>query len=121
MFDKNIRAFEVNVISLLTMVIHLAKKAQIALLITKKMKILTEYLDFSNIFSKKRALVLSEITNINQYTIELQESLQLPYESIYSLEPVGLKTLKTYIETNLTNSFTWPSKLPANTLIFFVK
>lgn len=45
--------------------IHLAKKTKIALLITKKVKILDKYSDFSDMFSKKRALVLLEITKLN--------------------------------------------------------
>lgn len=41
--------------------IYLARKAQIALLIAKKIKILTKYLNFNNVFLKKKALVLSKM------------------------------------------------------------
>ena len=46
---------------------------------------------------------------------------QPPYGPIYSLGPVELETLKTYIETNLKNSFIRPSKSPAGASIFFDK
>ena len=42
---------------------------------------------------------------INKYAIELEKSKQPLFGSIYSLESVELKTLKTYIKINLTNSF----------------
>ena len=55
----------VHVIFPLTMAIHPAKKAQIALLVTKEIKILTEYSDFSDIFLKKKALILPKVTKMN--------------------------------------------------------
>ena len=55
------------------MPIHLAQEAQIALLVAKKVKILTKYSDFSDVFLKKKALILSEATKLNQYAIKLQE------------------------------------------------
>ena len=65
--------------------------------------------------------MLPEITKFNQYAIEFQKSQQLPYEPIYSLEPVELKILKTYIETNLANGFIQPTKSPTGTPILFVR
>lgn len=53
--------------------VYPAWKAQIALLLTKKVKITTKYLDFSNVFSEKKALVLLKLTELNQYAIELQD------------------------------------------------
>lgn len=50
---------------LLIMVIHPDKKAQIALLYIKKVTIFDKYSDFVNLFLKKKALVLSEIINLN--------------------------------------------------------
>lgn len=52
------------------MTIYLVKKIQIALLLIKKVKILTKYSDFFNIFLEKRILELLEIININQYIIK---------------------------------------------------
>ena len=103
------------------MLIHPARKAQIALLIAKEVKILTNYLDFLDVFSEEKASVLPEITDLNQYAIKLQKSQQPLYKPIYSLGPVKLKTLKTYIKTNLANGFIWPSKSPAGTPIIFVR
>ena len=108
--DKHVEAFVIHVTFLLTMAIHPAKKAQIALLIVEEMKIPTNYLDFSDVFSKKKASILLEITELNQHAIELQKSQQPLYRPIYNLGPVELETLKTYIKTNVTNGFIWLSK-----------
>ena len=121
--NENIIAFLVHVTSfnLNLMPIHLAKEAQIALLVIGEVQILSEYLDFFDIFSKKKALILPEVPEMNQHAIKLQESQQPPYKSIYSLGLVELKTLKTYIKTNLANGFIRPSKSPAGVSILFVK
>ena len=103
------------------MLIYPAWETQIALLIAKKVKILTKYLDFSNIFSKEKASILPRVTKLNEYTIKLLKGQQLPYRPIYSLGLVKFKTLKTYIETNLANGFIWPSKLPTSAFILFIK
>ena len=65
--DENIEDFVIHIISfnLNLMPIHLSQEAQIVLLVINKVQILFKYLDFSDIFSKKRALVLLEITNLN--------------------------------------------------------
>ena len=54
--DENIESFIVYMTSLLTIALYSAKKAQIALLVTKKVKILPKFLDFLDVFSKKRLL-----------------------------------------------------------------
>ena len=66
-------------------------------------------------------MILSKITKLNQHAIKLQEDHQPPYKTIYSLGPVKIETLETYIETNLTNGFIWPSKSPASAFILFIK
>ena len=58
---------------------------------------------------------------MNEHTIKLEEDKQLPFGPIYSLEPVKLETLKTYIKTNLANSFIRPSKSLAGAPILFNK
>ena len=78
-----------------------------------------EYSDYSNIFSTENAAELSENTGINEHAIELEEGKQPLFGSIYSLDLVELETLKTYIETNLANSFIQPSKSTAGAPIFF--
>ena len=58
---------------------------------------------------------------MNDYAIKLVHNRQLSYEPIYSLGPVELKTLKTYIETNLANDFIKLIKSLAKAFIFFDK
>ena len=84
------------------------------------MQIPSEYLDFLDVFSEKEASILLEVLKMNQHAIELQKSKQPLYGPIYSLGPIKLKTLKTYIETILANGFIWPSKSPADAPILFV-
>ena len=42
---------------------------------------------------------------MNMYAINLKKSKKLSYKLIYSLKPIELETFKTYIRTNLNNSF----------------
>ena len=120
--DENVEAFVVHVtsLSLNSIAIHPAREAQIALLVAKEAKIPTKYSDFSDVFSEEKASILPEATEMNQHAIELQEGQQPPYGPIYSLGPVELETLKTYIKTNLANGFIRPSKSPAGAPILFV-
>ena len=73
--DKKVEVFVVYMTSfkLNLMPIHLVQKAQIALLIAKEVKILIKYLDFLNVFLKKKALVLLETAESNQYVIKFQK------------------------------------------------
>lgn len=84
-----------------------SKPAQVAILNQKKAptKILVKYLDFSNVFLVKKALVLLEQTELNEYVIELKNGKQPPYRPIYSSKPVELKTLKIYIKNYLKTGF----------------
>ena len=82
-------------------------------------KVLVEYSDYSNIILVKNTPKLSKNTRINEYTINLEENKQPLFGLIFSLRPVKLETLKTYIKTNLANGFIWPSKSPAKAPIFF--
>ena len=91
-----------------------------ALLLAKKVTIPAKYSDFADIFLEESANVLPEQTGANEHTIELKKGKQPPYEPIYSLGPVELKILKTYIKTNLVNGFIRALKSPAGTLILFV-
>ena len=104
--DKNIEALVVHISSLKLMIsIHLAKQAQLALLLTKKFTVLVEYLDFADVFLETSANVLPKRTGGNEHAIELEKAKQPPYGPIYSLGPVEFETFKTYIETNLANLF----------------
>lgn len=60
-------------LNLSLIIIHPVKKAQISLLIAKKVNILDKYLKFSTVFSKKETLVLLKITNLNQRVIKLEK------------------------------------------------
>ena len=91
------------------------------MLIAKKVIAPAEYADFANVFLKELAEVLSEKTSINEHAIELVDDKQPPYEPIYSLGPVELETLKTYIETNLANGFIQLFKSLAGFPILFVQ
>lgn len=64
---------------------------------------------------------LPKNTGINEYTIELIDDKQPPYRSIYTLSPVELETLNTYIKTYLKTRFISPSKSPAGASILFDK
>ena len=120
--DENVEAFVVHVSFLgLRMTIHPAREAQLALLLTEEVTVPVEYSDFADVFSEKSANVLPERTGANEHAIELEEGKQPPYGPIYSLEPVELETLKTYIETNLANGFIRASKSPAGAPILFVR
>ena len=104
-----------------TMSIYLSYQAQVALPTKEKTRILTEYSDFSNIFSSNSAAKLPEYTKIHDYSINLQDNKQILHSLIYSLGPVELEILKTYIKANLASSFIKPSKSPSSTLILFVQ
>ena len=95
------------------MSVHLEKRAQIqnkaqigALLFDKApTEIPAEYSNYSNVFSVENVVEFPENTGMNKHTIKLEESKQSLFGSIYSVGPVELVTLKTYIKTNLANSF----------------
>lgn len=101
--------------------IHLAREAQIAALNTKEVIVPLEYSDYADVFLEASAAELPKLTGINDHPIDLVDDKQPPYGPIYSLGPVELKTLKTYIETNLANGFLRPSQSPAGTPILFIK
>ena len=82
-------------------------------------EVLTEYSDYSNIFSAENAVELPENTEMNEHAIELEEDKQLPFGPIYSLGPVEWETLKNYLKINLANSFIRPFKSLARAPILF--
>ena len=103
-----------------TMSIKLSCQAQVALLTSEGTSILAENLEFSNIFSSDSAVELQEHTGINDHSINLLNNKQMLYGPIYSLEPVKLETLKTYIKANLASGFIRSSKSLTSDLILFV-
>ena len=103
--------------------VYPSRRAQIAALVVNEapISISTKYSDFANIFSPELALELPEHTRINDHAIKLVDNQQPSYGPIYSLGPVELETLKTYIETNLKNGFIRPSKSLVGAPILFDK
>ena len=107
------------------MPVHSKKQAQIeaqvgALLFNKALtEALVEYSNYSNVFSAEHAAKFSENTRINKHVIKLEEGKQPFFRPIYSLGPVELEILKTYIKTNLANGFIRPFKSPAGAPILF--
>lgn len=101
--------------------IHSFYRPQIVNLIAKKIstKVSNEYVNFVNIFSLDLTSKLLKHIEINDHAIELINGRQPPYGLIYSLKLVELKTLKSYIETNLVNRFIRPSNLYVSAPIFF--
>ena len=75
------------------------------LLLAKKVIILAKFSNFADLFSEKSANIFLEQIRVNQYAIKLEEGKQPPYGPIYILGSIKLKTLKTYIKTNLANGF----------------
>ena len=105
----------------MTMPIHSSCQAQVAALTSKETRIPAEYSDFSNVFSLDSVAELPEYTGINNHPINLLDNKQPPYSPIYSLGPVELETLKTYIKANQVSGFIRPSKFPTGTPILFVR
>ena len=102
------------------MPIYLSYKALVATLISKEIGIPVKYSDFSNVFSSDSAAELLEHTRINYHPINLLNNKQLFYGPIYSLGPMELETLKTYIKASLASTFITPSNFHASFPILFV-
>ena len=74
--DENLETFVVHMTSFnlaLSSGIHPDRAVQIASLLTENIKILEEYLDFTDIFSVMKALMLPKQTKFNEYVIELEK------------------------------------------------
>ena len=100
---------------------HPSWQAQIFLLDVKEVIIPSEYADYTNVFSPNSAAELLEHTGITDQLIDLINDKQPPYSLIYSLGPMELKTLKTYIEINLPNGFIRLSKSPTGAPILLIR
>lgn len=100
--------------------INQACEAPNTFLLANKVIVWAKYSDFDNIFFKKVAVELYKRFAINKYLINLKSIKQPPYSLIYSLRPIELEIFKTFIKTNLANSFIWLFKLFAGIRIFFI-
>ena len=105
------------------MPVHLEKQAQVRVLLFNKapIEVLEEYSDYRNVFLAENAAELPENIGMNEHAIKLEEGKQSPFELIYSLGPIELETLKTYIKINLTNGLICTSKYSAGAFILFNK
>ena len=105
------------------MPMHSKKQAQVGVLLFDKAltEVPAEYSNYSNVFLAENAAELPDNIGINEYDIEMEESKQPPFGLIYNLGPIELKTLKTYIKTNLANGFIWPSKSPVRAPFFWIR
>ena len=103
------------------MSVYFKRQAQVgALLFNKALtKVLAEYSDYSNVFLAEYAAELPKNTGMNKHAIELEEGKQPLLGLIYSLGPIELETLKTYIKINLANGFIRPSKSLVGAPILF--
>ena len=102
---------------------HPSKRAQIVYLKVDEAptKVPSKYADFAKILLSKLAVELSEYTKVDNPVNELVDDWQFLYSLIYSLKPMDLENLKTYIKNNLTNDFIRPSKSSVKIIIFFNK
>ena len=100
---------------------YLKRQTQVGTLLFDKAstKILAEYFDYYNFFLVENAVEFSKNSRINKYVIVLKEDKSSSFGLIYSLKLIKLKTLKTYIKTNLTYSFFIFFKSFARAPIFF--
>ena len=105
------------------MTIHPAQAAQIVALRQDEAstEVPPEYADYADVFSFDLAMELPENIGINEHAIKLEDGKQPPYGPIYSLGPVELETLKTYIKIHLKTGFIRLSKSPAGASILFDK
>ena len=101
--------------------VQIQDKAQVGALLFNQIptEVSVEYSNYSDVFLAENAAELSENTGMIEHAIKLEEGKQPSFGPIYSLGPVELETLKTYIETNLSNNFIRLSKSPAGAPILF--
>jgi len=79
-----------------------------------------EYRDYTDMFSKAKA---SELPPHRDYhlKIDLEEGTSPPLGTLYSLSPVELSTLWTFIDENLNTGFICPTTSSHAALVLFVK
>jgi hypothetical protein len=79
-----------------------------------------KYSEFVEVFSNTKAETLAPHRSID-HAIDLEPGCKITYGRIYNLSEVELKTLKSYIETNLANGFIQRSASPAEAPILYAK
>lgn len=103
--------------------LHLSHKISIVLLkiIASPIFVTLKNLNCVEVIFLELAMELPEHREMNNHTIHLIEGKQPPYERIYSLESLELKSLKTYIKSSLANSFIRLFKSVLSVSILFVQ
>ena len=96
-------------------------RAQVKALLFDKAStaVLAKYSDYSNVFLVKNKAKLPEHIGLNNHVIKLEEDKQPVFGLIYSLRLVKLKTLRTYIKTNLASGFIRSFTSPNGASILF--
>ena len=84
-------------------------------------KIPAKCADYADVFFLDLVMELFKNTKINQLAIKLIDGKQLLYGPIYTLNPVELEILKTYIKTHLKTGFIRLLKSHAGAPILFDK
>ena len=79
-----------------------------------------EYHDYADVFSKAKA---SELPLHHDYNlkIDLEDGTSLPLGTLYSLSPVELSALQTFIDENLGTGFICPTASSHAAQVLFVK
>ena len=80
---------------------------------------MAEYSNYSNVFLGKNTIELPKNTGINKHAIKLEDSKLPLFGPIYSFGRIELEMLKTYIKTDLANSFIWLFKSLTGASILF--
>ena len=83
-------------------------------------KVLAEYLEFKDVFSKIKASTLPPRRPYD-HQIELEDGTQPPFGPIYSLSEVEQIALKQFIDENLASGLIRPSQSSAGAPILFIK
>jgi len=79
-----------------------------------------EYRDYVDVFSKAKASELPPHRDYN-LKIDLEEGTSPPLGTLYSLSPVELSALRTFIDENLNTGFICPTASFHTALVLFVK
>jgi len=79
-----------------------------------------EYRDYADVFSKAKASELPPHRDYN-LKIDLEEGTSPPLGTLYSLSPVELSTLRTFIDENINTGFIRPASSSHAAPVLFVK
>ena len=79
-----------------------------------------EYCDYVDVFSKAKASELPPHRDYN-LKINLEEGTSLPLGTLYSLSPVKLSALQTFIDENLSTGFIHPTASSHAAPVLFIK